>query len=141
MRLKNIIMLSVFLTFAAGAYVLFANPIGWSDKPNLEYWSMDFDKRVELHLAIWKDGSAEAWVRPIQHLPEEQLPRTGLLTVDDKSYKFAERIDRDGQWGFFCSVPVEGIPMQGSFVLDLVVDDSTGHRLLHEHTEPTLNFD
>lgn len=129
-------IIAAFCVLAAiSGVTALADPLGWFSKPPLEYVGNDFHDRVEYRVAVWDDGSVEAIVTPKVDLPEEQRPAVGEIRVNDKAYRFAKRKNQEGKDTLYASLPVGAIPIHGDFTLSIVVEDSTGHRLVETSTE------
>ncbi len=129
----------VGMLLAACGLSAVADPLGWFDKAPFEYNGNDFHDRIEFRVSVGKAGSAEAIVMPKVELEDDQLPRTGKITVNDKVYKFAELKDREGRYTLYASLPVEAIPVKGNFTFAMIVEDATGHRLVDMATEQLIS--
>lgn len=103
-----------------------AGSLNWSEKPVLTSWSEagPLDQPMIYEYQVWKDGSAVFKVSPAEDLPEDMLPASGLITVNDKSYKMAVRKDDNEKQCLFGSVPVDTFALDRNIMFTLEAYDS-----------------
>ncbi len=124
------------LTLCAGiTATTIADPLGWFERAPFEWSGTDLDEKISFDIAGWPDGSAEALIRPLYELPESERPGYGVIRINDKSFKFAPRKDRDDKWTFYASVPVDTIPLTGEFEFEMEIQDNTGKTMLKRSFE------
>lgn len=133
---KSILQIAVAaLVVVGGAYAAIADPMGWFAKAQLKWSGTDFDKKFSFNVGVFKDGSAEALILALDQLPAEEMPAFGHLKIDNREYKFAKRELDDGNSGFYASIPVEGIPINESFVFEMYVENYLGEEILYNYLE------
>ncbi|HPF37199.1 MAG TPA: hypothetical protein P5081_01335 [Phycisphaerae bacterium] len=138
MKTRSIIVVAIALPImAVVAISARAAGLGWSDEPVIEggYDAGWNDQPMQFEFQIWKDGSAEFKVTPVESLAEDLLPTTGLITVNTKTYKMAQRKDKDGKVCLFGSVPVDTFALNRTIEYSLKAYDANGRLLVNDEAE------
>lgn len=114
-------------------FVAIADSFDWMDKPVFSSKSTYEMSRVQpcwLMEEAWLDGSAIKKVVPMTSgWPEDKLPTSGLITINDKSFKMAQRKEDEKVILFGC-VPVGTFDLSVPTVYSLVAFDANGVMLV-----------
>ncbi|MBX3395826.1 MAG: hypothetical protein KF841_10710 [Phycisphaerae bacterium] len=111
----------------------FADSLDWMDKPvfrSKSTYEMPQGQPCWLIEEAWMDGSAIMKVVPMTSgWPEDKLPTSGLITVNDKTFKMAQRRE-DDKIILFGTVPVGTFDLTVPTVYSLRAYDANGVMLV-----------
>ncbi len=116
-------------------YMAFADSFDWKDKPvykSKATFECSKGQPCWVYEEAWIDGSAIFKVVPMSpSWPEDKLPTTGLITVNDKTFKMAQRRE-DDKIILFGSIPVGTLDLTIPTHFTLVAYDANGVKLVDD---------